>query len=75
MNNNKKGIKIQVSRLFETILGVGLWGLYPWKPLGVLTVCSQTPSCRSQITHYVHEPGKVTTFLLQPKFKSCIKPC
>ena len=61
MSNEKKGIKIQVSRPFETILGVGLQGLCPWNPLGVLTVCPQTPSCMSRITHYVHDPGKVST--------------
>ena len=53
MNNKVKGIKIQVSRQSETILGVCLQQLYPWTPLGVPTACSQAP-----ISHYVHGPRK-----------------
>ena len=33
MNNEEKGIKIQLSRPFETILGISLHDLCHWTPL------------------------------------------
>ena len=71
----EKGIKIQVSRPFESILGIDLQRLCPKNPLGVLTVCPQTPISMSRITHYFYDPGKVTTSVPPPKFISCIRPC
>ena len=39
----EKGIKIQVSRPFETILGVGLKEVCSWTPLVVLTCKTAVP--------------------------------
>ena len=72
MNNKVKGIKKEVSRQSETILAVGLQGLYPWTPMEVLAVCSQDPCCLPWITHYVYDPRKSncidTTTLIQILF-------
>ena len=72
MNNKEKGIKIQVSRPFETILGVGLQEFWCWTPFWVLLVYPPPPP---ELYVLVNSLGswasEVTTFLLLPKIKSC----
>lgn len=70
MNNQVESIKIEVCRQSETILGVGLQGLYPWTPLGMLTVCSQTLAVFHGLLTMLMTLGIVATFILPPKFKS-----
>ena len=58
MNNKEKSIKIQDSKPFETILGVGLQRLCPCNPWGSLQCPPRPPAACL---------GLLTTFITQEK--------
>ena len=72
MNNEEKGMKIQVPRSFETFLGVGLQGLLPLNHTEA--ACSMPPeSPDSSLTTFM-TLVKLFRFVLPNKFKFCIMP-
>ena len=61
---------VKIPRQFETFLDVGLQGLCPWTLLGGVHSVFPGHLLYSLDVCYKKSLGKVTTFVLPPKFKS-----
>ena len=74
MSNQEKGIKMQVSRPFETILDIGFRSFAPGPHWGCSQCVPRPPAACHGSLCMLMTSRKITTFLLPPKFKSCIRP-